>query len=92
MLKSPKWGGIEPCGYLREEHPRWRKGQMQSPEVGLTGVTYLHRNRSYSEASVAGRVSEGKGLGMRFKRYREGEGLGSHWGVSSRQVTILNYA
>lgn len=34
-----------------------------SPEVGLTGVTYLHRNRSYSEASVAGQVSEGKGWG-----------------------------
>ena len=44
---------------------------MQSPEVVLTGVTYLHLNRSYS---VAGQVSEGKGLGMRFKRYRVGQG------------------
>lgn len=72
-MKAQKWGGIKPCGYLREEHPRWRKGQMQSPEVGLTGVTYLHCNRTYNEASVAGQVSKGKRLGTRFKRYRVGQ-------------------
>ena len=46
--------------------------------------------RSYSEASGAGWVSEGRRAGDEVEEVLggpEGEGLGSRWGVSSRRVT-----